>query len=174
MIRKFLILFFAALFMQGCSKTENVNSGVYDAVFNQYSKENKTYFVREAIAEIKKEYLGEKELAYWLSYKPTSVETKHSNKDLGRTNVEFVTDVNFDKIFFEGCTKGWNRFHFAYPDAEVLISLSKVGYRNDNKEAVVYIEVSSACLAAKGNVIFLEKSDKGEWQIIHEAEIWNS
>jgi len=173
LIRKSLILIFAVFLTAGCSKTENTNSGVYQTVFNQYSKENKTYFVRETIAEIKKEYLGEKELDYWLSYKQTSVEKKHSTKDLGMSNVKFVTDVNFDKIFFEGCTKGRNRFHFTYPDADVLISLSKVGYRNDDKEAVVYIEVSSGCLSATGSVIFLEK-DKGEWQVIHEAELWKS
>jgi len=56
---------------------------------------------------------------------------------------------------------------------QTLGSFSPIGFSNDGKHAVVYIEEASGALNSKGTLVLLLKQD-GRWKMIGHANMWIS
>ena len=96
-----------------------------------------------------------------------------AEEDFPGVNVAVISEAQRNSLFSEGCESGWRKFHWKYPEAGRLIGLSNVGFRNAGKEALVYLEIGSGCLAGAGKLLLLSLSENG-WKIKGESVLWVS
>jgi hypothetical protein len=68
---------------------------------------------------------------------------------------------------------GWDVFYNRYPEAPGIITLSRVGFNEQNDQALVYLGIQSYWLAGSGNFYLLNKID-GEWVIDQQVMTWVS
>ena len=103
---------------------------------------------------------------------PDDSET-HSPSDFGDRDVRIISKVEEDRLFIWGCERGWKFFYKQYPDAKSLLNLSKVGFRSNNKEAIVYFVYYRGCLDAGGALVMLGKK-QGRWSVVKVIPLWIS
>ena len=77
----------------------------------------------------------------------------------------------FREIFQE--SSGWSEFYSRYPDAQGILTFSRVGFNPDMSKAVVYLGGQCDWLYGAGYYVFLVKED-GEWSIQDSVMSWIS
>lgn len=67
----------------------------------------------------------------------------------------------------------WRSFYDKYPGSPGIISLSRVGFNADRKQAIVYVANSCGGLCGKGYYVLVTK-DSGDWRIERDLMLWVS
>ena len=67
----------------------------------------------------------------------------------------------------------WEFFYKVFPDTSGIISFSRVGLNSNRDQALVYFVWEGFHLAARGQLILLEKTD-GKWIVVGGQGIWMS
>jgi hypothetical protein len=75
--------------------------------------------------------------------------------------------------FFGAGGDGWNGFHQAYPGAQGILQLSRVGFNAAVNQALIYAGNQSDDLAGAGYVYLMEKRD-GIWSMENSIMVWIS
>ncbi|MBU7038781.1 MAG: hypothetical protein HXS52_12690 [Theionarchaea archaeon] len=70
-------------------------------------------------------------------------------------------------------SSGWSEFYSRYPDAQGILTLSRVGFNADMSKALVYLGGQCDWLFGAGFYVLLVKKD-GEWSIQGEIMSWIS
>ncbi len=66
---------------------------------------------------------------------------------------------------------GWRKFYEAYPGSPGLLSLSRIGFGKEGKQALVYIAQAYGDDGGKGHLFLVKKESKG-WKIQAHEVIW--
>ena len=96
-----------------------------------------------------------------------------SEADFPNLDVTLVTDQELSELRSDNCSDFWRNFHQAYPDASALIALSDIGFHNRGREAILYLEARSGCLAGGGELILVRREGK-HWAIVGRKQLWVS
>jgi hypothetical protein len=75
--------------------------------------------------------------------------------------------------YFQPNAGGWDAFYQRYPNAQGIMSLSRVGFNAAMDQALVYVGNQSNYLAGAGVYYLLAKED-GTWQVVGEVMVWIS
>jgi hypothetical protein len=86
--------------------------------------------------------------------------------------VILLTEEDNEKIFSRGGDV-WKKFYKKYPDANGIITFSRVGMNVWRTEALVYVSKGCGWLCGEGGFIHLQK-DNGKWVIKREINLWVS
>lgn len=68
---------------------------------------------------------------------------------------------------------GWPAFYARFPNSQGILTISRVGFSKDGRQALVYIKNSCGGLCGGGNYMLMEKRD-GRWEIAKEINVWMS
>lgn len=69
---------------------------------------------------------------------------------------------------------GWIEFYRQYPDAQGLLTLSRVGTNIAQTQALVYVANEWDLSTGAGVYIILNKDPDGVWYTAREVNVWNS
>ena len=86
---------------------------------------------------------------------------------------EVVHEDSIDAIFSSPPVGGWHVFHDRYPEAEGIITVSRVGFNADNSQALVFFAFNCGGLCGSGKYAFLRRMD-GEWRLIATSIAWEA
>lgn len=164
-----LVVFFLSL--SGCASTHEVTVAIHEALFKEFGSD--TIVIRERIAAVPDEISAQEDRDFYSSYEFEPQGANHKASDFGTLSVHLIPKSEHEALFKDGCEVGWKRFHSKYPNARRLFELSVVGFRERHSEALVYISGGYGCLAARGDIVLLEKRD-GKWKIVREWNLWIS
>jgi hypothetical protein len=81
--------------------------------------------------------------------------------------------VTFDGRRFRTRLDGWEYFDGKYRRAQGLLTVSRVGFSDDGRQAILYYGNSWAWLAGTGRLVQMEKTEQG-WRIQTQLELWVS
>jgi hypothetical protein len=84
---------------------------------------------------------------------------------------ELVNKAEFDAIFKKG--GWWTDYYTKYPNSQGILSLSRVGFSPDGKQAVFFASNHCGGKCGTGAYVVMEKSDSG-WKVVKELLIWVS
>ncbi len=112
--------------------------------------------------------------------KPETIEDfKSKNKESSRLEKKFPTKNNYVLISDEELKKffdkrlNWEGFYKKYPKSGGFSTISRVGFSNDGRQALVFVAHSCGGLCGEGNYYFL-KNNNGEWKVIKKQMTWIS
>jgi hypothetical protein len=84
---------------------------------------------------------------------------------------ELVDKTEIDAIFKKG--GWWTDYYKKYPDSQGFLSLSRVGFSTDGKQAVFYSRNGCGGKCGTGTYVVMEKVDSS-WKVVKEILIWVS
>jgi hypothetical protein len=84
---------------------------------------------------------------------------------------ELVNRVEFDAIFKKG--GWWTDYYRRYPNSQGVLSLSRVGFSPDGKQAVFFASNHCGGKCGTGAYVVMERTDFG-WKVAKEILIWVS
>jgi hypothetical protein len=84
---------------------------------------------------------------------------------------ELVDKAEIDAIFKKG--GWWTDYYKSYPDSQGLLSLSRVGFSPDGKQAVFFASNACGGKCGTGAYVVMERIDSG-WKVAREILIWVS
>lgn len=86
--------------------------------------------------------------------------------------VVFLSEEEETQLFRNGLD-GWNKFYKKYPEANGIITFSRVGFNKERTQALVYVGIGCGGLCGDGSFMFLEKIN-GKWSIRGNKNLWVS
>jgi hypothetical protein len=84
---------------------------------------------------------------------------------------ELVDKADIDGIFKKG--GWWTDYYKKYPDSQGILSLSRVGFSPDGKQAVFFASNGCGGRCGTGAYVVMERTDSG-WKVAKEILIWVS
>jgi hypothetical protein len=81
-----------------------------------------------------------------------------------------ITDAEIDQIFSNG---GWEEFYRRYPNSRGIVYLSRVGFNNNETQALLYFAHQYTEAAGEGFLVLL-KNTQGKWKQIAQTNVWIS
>jgi hypothetical protein len=87
------------------------------------------------------------------------------------SRVLLLEPEELEEIFVGDPFYGWREFYSRYPDAQGILTLSRVGFNADMSRALVYVGHSCDSLFGVGYYLILVKKD-GEWSVQDEVQKW--
>lgn len=84
---------------------------------------------------------------------------------------ELVAKAEIDAIFKKG--GWWMDFYKKYPDSQGLLTLSRVGYSADRKQAMFHAKNHCGGKCGTGSYVVMEKTNRG-WKVAKEVLVWIS
>jgi hypothetical protein len=84
---------------------------------------------------------------------------------------ELVDKTEVDSIFNKG--GWWTDYYRKYPNSQGILSLSRVGFSPDGKQAVFYASNGCGGKCGTGTYVVMERVDSG-WKVAKEILIWIS
>lgn len=90
-----------------------------------------------------------------------------------RAAYQFIPETELINLFKYG-EEGWKRLRSRYPDADGVLSLSRVGFNITKGQALVCIANQWDRLTGVGLYVLLEKQKDSSWAITKTLHVWNS
>ncbi|HEV2522536.1 MAG TPA: hypothetical protein VGT24_09155 [Candidatus Acidoferrales bacterium] len=84
---------------------------------------------------------------------------------------ELVDKAEIDAVFKHG--GWWTDYYRKYPNSQGILSLSRVGFSPDGKQAVFYAGNMCGGKCGRGNYVVMERVDSG-WKVAKEILFWIS
>jgi hypothetical protein len=161
------------LSLASCNDALTDQGRVYEALFKQLVTLDRKYYIREELADPyqHRDLLGD--TGQLADYDFPALSPTHSVDEFASVDVQLISQAEFDKMFTDGCKRGWARFHRQYPEAKTLLGMSRVGFSSSRTEAAVYIETGAGCLAGQGNIVYLSKR-WFRWKVVNTENLWIS
>ena len=82
---------------------------------------------------------------------------------------KFLTENDLASVFKE--KDGWQEFKRNYPNSDGYFSFSRIGFNQDNTEALLYAEQRAGWLRGEGRYVLFRKVD-GIWRYAAEHGTW--
>ena len=161
------------LFSVGCGDKVEDSKQVYKTIFETLEFPGKIVHLKKNVASPDSKIMRKEDLEYYQSFNFTGNAEIHAETYFEYLKTVFINEEESKAIFKDACEENWQTFHSKYPEAGTLFSVSHVGYADNGRLAIVYLEGVSGCLAAQGVLFSLEKID-GEWKITDHVTLWNS
>jgi len=67
---------------------------------------------------------------------------------------------------------GWQQFNARFPDANGWVRLSHVGFSDDYRQALVYLEHQCGAACGTGHLFRLEATTQGDWIVADGLIVW--
>ena len=93
-----------------------------------------------------------------------------------RVKYQLLDDRQFEQTFgkdVEALDKGWNQYWTQHPHSTGLLTLSRVAFKPDTGEAILFASEVCGGLCGYG-YFFRLKKDQGTWKIVEERFLWIS
>tara|TARA_B100000315_G_C14439805_1_gene524170 strand:- start:267 stop:914 length:648 start_codon:yes stop_codon:yes gene_type:complete len=159
---------------------------IYSTILDEwyaYKQVNRIIIRGETALAVEKKNL-EEELSYLKNSLVGLEDTTVSDfkaKNLGSYPIEeFIFQRAVYKIIspaeinsFFSYKDGWEKFYSHYPDADGLMTFSRVGFNEDLSQALVYIGAQWSDLSGTGIYVLLEKEVDGAWAIALSLRAWH-
>jgi len=84
---------------------------------------------------------------------------------------ELVDKAEIDAIFEKG--GWWTDYYKRYPNSQGFLTLSRVGFSPDGKQALFYTKNGCGGTCGTGTYVVMERADSG-WKVLKEILIWVS
>ena len=161
------------LFSVGCGDKNEDSKQIYKVIFETLEFPGKVVHLKSTVASPDSKIMRKEDLEYYQSFNFTGNSETHNEKYFEYLKTVFISEQETKAIFKDGCEENWQLFHNKYPEAGTLFSVSRVGFSDNGRLAIVYLEGVSGCLAAQGVLFNLEKLDEA-WKITDHVTLWNS
>jgi len=159
--RRILLVSAALLFLSSYQAIAQAQESVrvYESLFREFGQPNGPYVVLETPINPNDVLSTEREAILKIYRFPTKL-VPHLKKDFGAASVHLLSDTEYVKMFSDtsGCGTGWGTFHEHFPEAKVLIELSPVAFRANDREALVVMKGSSGCLGGSVDLLVFARS----------------
>lgn len=129
----------------------------------------KAYVLKE-LFELKKETLKN----FYLKNK-FSISLNEKILQKYKINCKLIDNEEFECIFGEDTKKGWKVFYTKYPGSCGIITISRVGFDKEKKQALVYVTHTSGPLCGYGMYVLLTKRRflwRDYWTIQRKVVVW--
>lgn len=90
-----------------------------------------------------------------------------------QNKVLFLSEKEESQFFRKVQENGWVKFHKKYPKAKGIVSFSRIGFNQENTQALVSVSFGCGFLCGEGNFILLQK-ENGKWTIQNKIGLWVS
>jgi hypothetical protein len=182
--------------INGCDVTSE-EYAVYSAVLSDLGKpehkevkwnEKNQFFLSDKTATSLEGFQTRPEIAKWSSRsgstdKPSKATAESFNsKADGSCRLKRSLELNFHYVllpgeeireFFKNGATGWSKFYEKYGMASGYWELSRVGFNNENSEAVVYLGHHCGGRCGTGE-FFLLRKEMGKWVAKNRVMVWIS
>jgi len=156
----------AALSIPIIASATSAEAMIYRAIFETFGEPNRTFVVRDTPPRPAMPSASTRE------FETLRIESVHLANDFDGVRVRLLPEVEYRAFFSSDCRDGWRAFHSRYPEAKVLIGISHVLFRS-NQRAAVYFESNSGCLGG-GGVLFNLENESGRWKVKGQEHLWIS
>ncbi|KPJ96997.1 MAG: hypothetical protein AMJ55_00755 [Gammaproteobacteria bacterium SG8_15] len=161
------------LFSVGCGDKIEDSKQIYKIIFETLEFPGKLVYLKSTVVSPDSKIMRKEDLEYFQSFNFTGYSEIHAEAYFEYLKTVFISEEEIKAIFKDSCEQSWETFHSKYPDAGTLFGVSHVGFADNGRLAIVYLEGMSGCLAAQGVIFNLEKI-AGEWKITDHVTLWNS
>lgn len=96
-----------------------------------------------------------------------------TNSDFPMLDVTLVSSEELDQLDTGNCETFWENFRSKYSRDSGYFRISDIGFSEDKKKAILYIQGQGGCLAGKGTLVIME-AEGDEWLVAREVELWVS
>lgn len=158
-----LVLFF--LMVPGCGNQQQDTRAIYKVIFAKVEFPGKVIHLKSSVVRPDLKITLKEDLEYFQKFKITDNTTTFTQAHFEKLNVVLIDEEKIKSIFKQSCEQDWKTFHKMYPEAGTLFAVSNVGFADNRKRAIVYLEGMSGCQDSEGVLFSLEKTD-GEWKIL--------
>jgi hypothetical protein len=87
--------------------------------------------------------------------------------------VSFISDVEMEHLFEDMAYQGWKPFWNRYPDAQGILTLSRVSFNASGTRALVYVGNQSGADIGRGFYLVLRRTGRA-WAIDRQVDMWVS
>jgi hypothetical protein len=88
--------------------------------------------------------------------------------------IRLVTRAELREIFVRGRLDSWDEFYRRYPRQRNLLQFSPVAFSTDNRDALVYYEYHCGFECGGGEIVWLVRTERGQWRVRKMVEVWVS
>jgi hypothetical protein len=85
-----------------------------------------------------------------------------------------LSERDLAELFAADGRDGWQRFAERYPRHRSFLSMSPIVLSDDGRSALLYYEVHCGSLCGSGNLLWLMRTDDGQWQVKRSLLHWIS
>jgi hypothetical protein len=178
----FILSFSFILYIHGCSVNDSpispgrgygddVHYQIYSSVLNDMFSSESSYEVTLCDSTVYWEYFDNFENISE-SIPSLSKQTFNNYLSVNQEPVELlnIPDLNAQcNLISPDNISQWKEI---FPNANVLVHLSRIGYNNAGNQALLYISEYYAPLAGAGYLVYLEKD--GNWEVKQSLMLWIS
>jgi hypothetical protein len=161
------------LFSVSCGDKIEDSKQIYKIIFEMLEFPGKAVHLKSTVVSPDSKIMRKEDLEYYQSFNFTGNSEIHTETYFEYLKTVFISEEERKAIFKDSCAENWQTFHSKYPEAGTLFGVSHVGFADNRRLAIVYLEGMSGCLAAQGVIFNLEKID-GEWKITDHVTLWSS
>jgi hypothetical protein len=173
MIVKLILMILVSVLLAGCGSKVDDPEEIYKVVFAQVEYPGKRIHLRSRAVYPDSKMVRQEDLAYFSSFRFLNPSEKHSAADFAFLQALFISEEEESAIFNDGCEQNWQTFHKKYPGAVTLFGVSHIGFSEDGRLAIVYLEGVSGCRDSRGVLFSLERIE-GNWKVIDYVTLWQS
>lgn len=148
----------------GCGDKIEDSKQIYKAIFEKVEFSGKLIHLKTNVASPDSKNLRKEALEYYQSFVFTNNSEKHTETYFEYLKTVLISEEERKTIFKNNCEQNWEAFHNKYPGAGALFGVSHVGFADNGRLAIVYLEGESDCLDAQRVLFSLEKNE-GKWTV---------